>query len=43
MVDKFAKLGAETRFLTQDEFARFIASEAERLGTLVRLSGARAE
>lgn len=41
--DKFAKLGAEARFLTQDEFARFIASEAERLGTLVRLSGARAE
>jgi tripartite-type tricarboxylate transporter receptor subunit TctC len=43
MKDKFTKLGAEARFLAQDEFARFIASEAERLGTLVRLSGARAE
>jgi hypothetical protein len=43
MVDKFAKLHAEAPFLTQDEFARFIAGEAERLGTLGRLSAAREE
>src|SRR5262245_7712378 len=41
--DKFAKLGAEARFLSQDEFASFIASEAERLGTIIRTSGAKGE
>src|SRR5262249_62274433 len=43
MKDKFAKLGAEARFPSQDEFASFIASEAERLGTIIRISGAKGE
>jgi len=43
MKDKFAKLGAEARFPSQDEFASFIASEAERLGTIIRMSGAKGE
>lgn len=43
MKDKFARLGAEARFWTQDEFARFIADESQRLGALVRLTGAKAE
>ena len=41
--DKFAKLGAETRFSSQDEFASFIASEAERLGDIIRISGSKGE
>jgi tripartite-type tricarboxylate transporter receptor subunit TctC len=43
MKDKFAKLGAEARFLSQDEFSSFIATEAERLGTIIRTSGAKGE
>jgi tripartite-type tricarboxylate transporter receptor subunit TctC len=41
--DKFAKLGAEARLLGQDEFARFIAAEAQRLAAIVRRSGAQGE
>ncbi|MFL5108745.1 MAG: Bug family tripartite tricarboxylate transporter substrate binding protein, partial [Xanthobacteraceae bacterium] len=41
--DKFAKLGAEARLLTQDEFARFIAAEAQRLEAIVRRSGTQGE
>jgi tripartite-type tricarboxylate transporter receptor subunit TctC len=41
--DKFAKLGAEARLLTQDEFARFIAAEAQRLAAIVRRSGTQGE
>jgi len=41
--EKFAKLGATARPLTQDEFAEFIASEAHRLGAIIRLSGAKGE
>jgi tripartite-type tricarboxylate transporter receptor subunit TctC len=41
--DKFAKLGAEARPLTQDEFARFIAAEAQRLAAIVRRSGTQGE
>jgi len=43
MKDKFARLGAEARFWTQEEFARFIADESQRLTALVRLTGAKAE
>jgi tripartite-type tricarboxylate transporter receptor subunit TctC len=41
--DKFAKLGAEARLLTQDEFARFIAAGAQRLAAIVRHSGTQGE
>ena len=41
--EKFAKLGAEARALTQDEFAQFIAAEAQRLAAIVRRSGTRGE
>jgi tripartite-type tricarboxylate transporter receptor subunit TctC len=41
--DKFAKLGAETRPLTEAEFARFIAAEAQRLAAIVRRSGTQGE
>ena len=43
MQDKFSRLGAEARFLSQDEFQNFIASEAVRLGTIIRTSGAKGE
>jgi len=43
MRDKLAKLGGEARFLTADEFGRFIADEARRLGTIVRRSAVTAE
>ena len=43
MKDRFAKLGAEARFWSQEEFARFIADESQRLTALVRLTGAKAE
>jgi tripartite-type tricarboxylate transporter receptor subunit TctC len=41
--DRFAKLGAEARQLSQDGFARFIAAEAQRLEAIVRRSGTRGE
>lgn len=43
MKDRFARLGAEARLWTPDEFARFIADESRRLTALVRLTGAKAE
>jgi tripartite-type tricarboxylate transporter receptor subunit TctC len=41
--DKFAKLGAEARMLPREEFARFIAAEAQRLNAIVRRSGTKGE
>jgi hypothetical protein len=38
-----AKLGAEVRYPSQDEFAAFIAAENQRLGTLIRAAGVKAE
>jgi len=43
MKDKFAKLGAEARFPSQEELSSFIASEAERIGNIIRMSGAKGE
>jgi tripartite-type tricarboxylate transporter receptor subunit TctC len=43
MLDKMKKLGAEVRLLSQDEFAAFIAAENQRLGTLIRAAGVKAE
>src|SRR5215813_8791779 len=41
--DKFAALGARSRILSQAEFSDFIAGEAQRLSTIIRLSGAKGE
>ena len=43
MTDRFAALGAQARFPSREEFAQFIASEADRLGKVIQLSGAKGE
>jgi tripartite-type tricarboxylate transporter receptor subunit TctC len=43
LLDKMKKLGAEVRLLSQEEFAAFIAAENQRLGTLIRAAGVKAE
>jgi tripartite-type tricarboxylate transporter receptor subunit TctC len=43
MLERMAKLGAEVRYPSQDEFAAFIAAENQRLGTLIRAAGVKAE
>jgi tripartite-type tricarboxylate transporter receptor subunit TctC len=43
MLERMKKLGAEVKLLSQDEFAAFIAAEHQRLGTLIRASGVKAE
>jgi tripartite-type tricarboxylate transporter receptor subunit TctC len=43
MLDKMKKLGAEVRVPSQQEFAAFIAAEHQRLGTLIRAAGVKAE
>jgi tripartite-type tricarboxylate transporter receptor subunit TctC len=43
MLQKLGKLGAEVRYPSQEEFAAFIASEHQRLGTLIRAAGVKAE
>ena len=43
MKDKFRKLGAEAKFTSPQEFAAFIASEHDRIGAIVRASGAKSE
>jgi tripartite-type tricarboxylate transporter receptor subunit TctC len=43
MLEKMKKLGAQVKLLSQEEFAAFIAAEHQRLGTLIRADGAKAE
>jgi tripartite-type tricarboxylate transporter receptor subunit TctC len=43
MKETFARLGAQALFPTEDEFAQFIAAEAQRLGALIRSSGTKGE
>jgi tripartite-type tricarboxylate transporter receptor subunit TctC len=43
LLDKMKKLGAEVRLLSQEEFTAFIATEHQRLGTLIRAAGVKAE
>jgi tripartite-type tricarboxylate transporter receptor subunit TctC len=43
LLDKMKKLGAEVKLLSQGEFAAFIAAEHQRLGTLIRASGVKAQ
>jgi tripartite-type tricarboxylate transporter receptor subunit TctC len=43
MLERMKKLGADVKLLSQDEFAAFIAAEHQRLGTLIRASGVKAE
>jgi tripartite-type tricarboxylate transporter receptor subunit TctC len=43
LIDKFAKLGAETRFLTSPQFGAFIADESQRLAAIIRAAGAKGE
>ena len=43
MQDKLAKLGAEAKFATPEEFAAFIIDEAQRLGAVIRSAGVKVE
>jgi tripartite-type tricarboxylate transporter receptor subunit TctC len=43
MLERMAKLGAEVRYPSQQEFAAFIAAENQRLGSLIRAAGVKAE
>jgi tripartite-type tricarboxylate transporter receptor subunit TctC len=43
VLDKINKLGGEVKLLSQEEFAAFIAAEHQRLGTLIRASGVKAQ
>ncbi len=43
LIDKFAKLGAETRDMTPSEFGTFIAAESQRIASIIRAAGVKAE
>jgi tripartite-type tricarboxylate transporter receptor subunit TctC len=43
MRERVTNLGAEPAGLPRDDFARFLKSEAQKWGKLVRASGAKAE
>src|SRR5262245_44681367 len=43
LLDKMKKLGAEVTLPSQEEFAAYIAAEHQRLGTLIRAAGVKAE
>ena len=43
MLERLAKLGAEVRFPSREEFAAHIAAEHQRLGTLIRAAGVKPE
>ena len=43
MIDRFAKLGAEPRFMSPQEFADFIADENQRIAAVIRASGVKGE
>ena len=43
LLDRMKKLGAEVTLPSQGEFAAFIAAEHQRLGTLIRAAGVKAE
>jgi tripartite-type tricarboxylate transporter receptor subunit TctC len=43
MIETFKKLGAEARFLSQQEFADFIADDSRRTAAIIRAAGAKGE
>jgi tripartite-type tricarboxylate transporter receptor subunit TctC len=43
MLERMKKLGARVKLFSQAEFAAFIAAENQRLGTLIRAAGVKAE
>lgn len=43
LIDKFAKLGAETRDMTPQAFGAFIAAESQRIAAIIRAAGVKAE
>ena len=43
LLDKMKKLGAIVKYPSQEEFAAFIAAQHQRLGTLIRAAGVKAE
>ncbi len=43
ITDRFAKLGAESRFMSPQEFADFIADENHRIAAVIRASGVKGE
>jgi len=43
MKEAFARLGAQARFPTAEEFAHFIAAEAQRIGGVIAASGTKGE
>jgi tripartite-type tricarboxylate transporter receptor subunit TctC len=43
MIERLATLGAEARFPSREEFAQFIAAEADRMAKVIRMAGAKGD